>query len=210
MACHDPAQKKKENTMSDKPINLAVIVGSNREGRIAPVIANWFLQQLEKNSAFAVEVIDLAEIPLPSNISNTPHPDVVSYCEQLAAADAFVMIVPEYNHSYPAILKHAIDFGYKEWQAKPVGFVSYGGFAAGLRAVEHLRGVLAELHAMTMRDCVSFQNAWDQFDDQGQPLRPEDCQAAAEVMLHQVKWWAEALRSARANQPYTVTPTTQD
>ncbi|RMC37992.1 NADPH-dependent FMN reductase [Paracoccus alkanivorans] len=188
--------------MSDKQIHLAILVGSNREGRFAPVIARWFTQQVQSNAGFSADVIDLAEIDLPAAISDTPSAETLSFCERLAAADAFVMVVPEYNHSFPAVLKHAIDFGYQEWQAKPVGFVSYGGFAAGLRAVEHLRGVMAELHAMTMRDTVSFQNPWDAFDDDGRPANPEGCAAAAAVMLRQLKWWATALRRARMAESY--------
>lgn len=193
--------------MSDKPIHLVILVGSNREGRFAPVIANWFTEQVRSNADFTVDVIDLADAALPAAISDTPSAEAVSFCERLAAADAFVMVVPEYNHSFPAVLKHAIDFGYHEWQAKPVGLVSYGGFAAGLRAVEHLRGVMAELHAMTMRDTVSFQNPWDAFDDQGHAVRPDGCAAAAAVMLHQLKWWATALRQARRAEPYIEAPT---
>ncbi|MDZ5697071.1 NAD(P)H-dependent oxidoreductase [Chelativorans sp. M5D2P16] len=192
--------------MSDKPIHLAILVGSNREGRFAPVIARWFTQQVQSNAEFSVDVIDLADVALPAAITETPSTEAVSFCERLAAADAFVMVVPEYNHSFPAVLKHAIDFGYQEWQAKPVGFVSYGGFAAGLRAVEHLRGVMAELHAMTMRDTVSFQNPWDAFDDEGRPVSPGGCARAAAVMLHQLKWWATALRNARVAEPYTEAP----
>lgn len=192
--------------MSNGTIHLAIIVGSNREGRFAPVIAQWFMQWVQSNADFTIDIIDLADVTLPPAIPETPCAKMVAFCERLAAADAFVMIVPEYNHSFPAVLKHAIDFGYQEWQAKPVGFVSYGGFSAGLRAVEHLRGVMAELHAMTMRDTVSFQNPWDQFDEAGRPLSPRGCETAAAVMLHQLRWWADALRQARNAVAYTAEP----
>ena len=88
---------------------------------------------------------------------------------RLAAADAFVVVTPEYNHSYPAPVKTLIDWHFTEWQAKPVGFVSYGGMSGGLRAVEHLRGVFAELHAVTVRDTVSFHGAWDRFGPDAPP-----------------------------------------
>ncbi|CAD7036605.1 NADPH-dependent oxidoreductase [Pseudorhizobium endolithicum] len=192
--------------MSDKPIHLAILVGSNREGRLAPTVTEWFIEQIPSDDSFSVDVIDLAKVELPVVISDTPGPEAVAFCQRLADADAFVFVVPEYNHSFPAILKHAIDFGYQEWQAKPVGFVSYGGFGAGLRAVEHLRGVMAELHTVTMRDTVSFRNAWDVFDDHGRPIDPASCAGAATAMLHQLKWWATALRRARAAEPYTAAP----
>lgn len=190
--------------MTNTPIRLAVIVGSNREGRIAPTIGKWFLSQLKDRQEFKVDYIDLADINLPAILPEELDDDLKAYTARLGAADAFVMVVPEYNHSYPASLKQAIDLGYDEWRAKPVGFVSYGGFAAGLRSVEHLRGVLPELHSVTVRDTVSFQNAWDQFDEDGQPYNPAGCATAAGTMLHQLKWWAEALRSARMAVPYTI------
>lgn len=190
--------------MKNTPIRLAIIVGSNREGRLAPTIGNWFLSQVKDRQEFEVDYIDLADIKLPAILPDVLDDDLKAYTARLDAADAFVMIVPEYNHSYPASLKQAIDLGYEEWRAKPIGFVAYGGFAAGVRAVEHLRGVMPELHAVTLRDTVSFQNPWDQFDEDGQPRNPTGCAAAADTMLHQLKWWAEALRTARDAVPYTV------
>ena len=184
--------------MTNNPIRLAVIVGSNREGRLAPTIGKWFLSQLRERPEFEIDYIDLADINLPAILPEEMDDDLKAYTARLGMADAFVMIVPEYNHSYPASLKQAIDLGYEEWRAKPVGLVSYGGFAAGLRAVEHLRGVLPELHAVTLRDTVSFQNAWDQFDENGKPRNPAGYAAAAGTMLHQLRWWAEALRAARS------------
>jgi NAD(P)H-dependent FMN reductase len=78
-----------------------------------------------------------------------------------------------------------------------VAFVSYGGTGGGLRAVEQLRQVFAELHTVTMRDTVSFHMAWNCFDESGQPHDPAGCNAAAKTMLDQLAWWATALRTAR-------------
>jgi NAD(P)H-dependent FMN reductase len=115
-----------------------------------------------------------------------------------------VVVTPEYNHSFPASLKNAIDWHFTQWQAKPVGFVSYGGVAGGLRAVEHLRLVFAELHAMTVRGTVSFHMAPERFDANGEPREPEGCNRAAKAMLDQLVWWARALRTARAARPYAA------
>ena len=125
-----------------------------------------------------------------------------AFAARIGAADAFVIITPEYNHSYPAPLKLAIDSVYPEWQAKPVAFVSYGGYAAGLRAVEPLRCVFAELHATTIRETVSFYLAPQQFTDTGEPIDRPNVDAAATRLLDQLGWWARALRHARADTPY--------
>lgn len=184
-------------------LRLAVIIGSTREGRFGPTVAHWFAEQAGEFEGMEVDVVDLAEIPLPTVIDFGSAPDrhVVELGERLAAADAYVVVTPEYNHSFPAPLKNAIDLYRSEWQAKPVGFASYGGMGGGLRAVEQLRLVFAELHAMTVRDTVSFHNAWNHFDDNGSPIA-EGCNAAAKGMLNQIAWWARALRTARANEPY--------
>ena len=124
--------------------------------------------------------------------------------QRLAAADAFVVVTPEYNRSFPASLKNAIDWHFKEWRAKPVGFVSYGGMSGGLRAVEHLRQVFVELHAVTVRDAVSFHGVWGLFDTDGQPKDAAGCRTAATAMLDQFTWWGQALRDARERRPYAA------
>jgi NAD(P)H-dependent FMN reductase len=151
-----------------------------------------------------VEVLDLSDAQLPDMLSAERPPPVTAISPRLAAADAFVVVTPEYNHSFPAPLKTLIDWHTQEWRAKPVGFVSLGGLAGGLRAVEHLRQVFAELHAVTVRDTVSFHMAWTQFDSDGPPNDGEGTTRAAHVMLDQLAWWAEAVRDARARRPYGV------
>lgn len=95
-----------------------------------------------------------------------------------------------------------IDCFSEEWQAKPVAFVSYGGIAGGLRAVEQLRLVFAELHVVGVRDGVSFPNVWNQFDESGRPRNPQRASKAVATMLSRLAWWAIALRNARLNNDY--------
>ncbi|MGK4580531.1 NADPH-dependent FMN reductase [Kitasatospora sp. HPMI-4] len=188
------------------PLRLAVILGSTREGRFGPTVADWFVRQAQRRSELDVDFIDLAEHPLPAVMSRTPSAEdkelLAAVSPRLAEADAFVVITPEYNHSFPAPLKHAIDWHYTQWQAKPVGFVSYGGLGGGLRAVEQLRLVFAELHATTVRDSVSFHSVWSCFDEQGELVDGTVAEGAAKGMLDQLIWWGLALRQARADRPY--------
>ncbi|RKT70404.1 NAD(P)H-dependent FMN reductase [Saccharothrix variisporea] len=186
-------------------IKLAVIVGSTRSGRFAPVVANWFTEQARQRADLDLDVLDLADLGLPDVLAGwgeEPADEVKAVSPRLADADAFVVITPEYNHSFPAPLKSAIDWHTAEWRAKPVGFVSYGGHGGGLRAVEQLRLVFAELHAVTIRDTVSFHGAWSRFDENGEPLDAEGVNGAAKTMLDQLVWWGTALKDARAKQPY--------
>lgn len=189
--------------MNTTPLRTLVIIGSTREGRFGPTVAQWFVEQARGRDDLDVEVLDLADADLPERMGGDA-PQLAGVTPRLAAADAFVVVTPEYNHSYPASLKTLIDWHNREWHAKPVGFVSYGGMSGGLRAVEHLRGVFAELHATTLRDAVSFHGAWDRFDADERPVDPAGCNAAAKVLLDQVGWWGHALRDARRARPYEV------
>ncbi|MGA4842064.1 NADPH-dependent FMN reductase [Streptomyces sp. G45] len=188
------------------PVRVAVIIGSNREGRFGPVVAEWVLRRVREHGGFEVDVVDLAEVDLPTSLSYSPSAEVAAelakVSPKLAAADAFLVLTPEYNHSYPASLKNVIDWHGAEWQAKPVAFVSYGGLSGGLRAVEHLRPVLAELHAVTIRETVSFHNAGALFDDDGNHRDPQRADEAVRALLGQLEWWAWALRAAKEVRPY--------
>lgn len=188
--------------MSTAPLQVAVITASTREGRFGPTVAQWLANRAASHGDMAVDPIDLADHPVSTVLSTTPDPAMAGLSARLAAADAFVVVTPEYNHSYPAALKAVIDWHYDQWQAKPVGFVSYGGLSGGTRAVEHLRPVFAEVHATTVRHTVSFHNCWDKFDADGAALDPM-ADAAAKTMLDQLTWWGHALRTARETIPYT-------
>ncbi|MBF8185393.1 NAD(P)H-dependent oxidoreductase [Nonomuraea sp. K274] len=195
----------RENSPAEthEQLRLAVIVGSVRKVGFGSSVASWFAGQAGERTDMTLDVVCLAEISLPLAMPDPSGPPaaegdraLAELTPRLAVADAFVVITPEYNHSFPAVLKNAIDLHRKEWQAKPVGFVSYGGISGGLRAVEQLRLVFAELHAVTIRDTVSFHNAWNGPDDQA------GCATAAKTLLDQLAWWAWALRKAKAVRPY--------
>lgn len=192
-------------------LKLAVILGSVREGRFGPLVARWFAGEARQHDRFSVDLIDLAETPLPVVLPATPRelattegrpPEMVGLARKLEAADAFVVVTPEYNHSFPASIKSLIDWHFTEWQAKPVGFVSYGGFGGGLRAVEQLRLVFAEMRSVTVRDTVSFDNHWERFDADGRLTDPGGPNGAAKTLLDSLAWWGSALHDARLNSPH--------
>lgn len=193
--------------ITEGQLRLAVIIGSAREGRSGAAVARWFLGVADEFAIFEVDVIDLAETELPLSLTEHPEPPAAQVLSrvagQLEAADAFVVVTPEYNHSFSAPLKNLIDWHRTQWQAKPVGFVCYGGLSGGLRAVEQLRQVFAELHATTIRDTVSFHGVREQFGPDGK-LRGSDAGIPAKVMLERLAWWATALRDARTIRPYSA------
>jgi NAD(P)H-dependent FMN reductase len=187
-----------------RSLALTIIIGSTREGRFGPRVAAWFAGLAREHPDLAVEVIDLAEADLPIALSREASPALQQYRAQLDRAGAFVIVTPEYNHGYPAPLKQAIDLAYVEWQAKPVAFVSYGGMAGGLRAVEQLRQVFAEVHTVTVRDVVSLHNPWALFDPDARVHESIGAEGAAKTMLDRLTWWARALRTARQAAPYAA------
>lgn len=186
-------------------LRLAVITGGAGEGRFGDLIAQWLLAEVRRSKYFRTDHVDLRDLELPwvrpSDEVAVPEA-TAALLARLRQADAFLVVTPEYNHGYPAPLKHAIDLGYAEWHAKPVAFVSYGGMSGGLRAVEQLRQVFVELHATTIRDGVSFHRVEEQFHADGTVRDAEAVGAAAQAMLAQLEWWAEALRQARQRRPY--------
>ena len=126
-----------------------IVIGSVRPGRVGLPVAQWVKSAVDPDERFEVDLVDLAELALPF-MDEPAHPSKREYTkphtfawsERVDAANAFVFISPEYNHSYSPALKNAIDYLSKEWWRKPVGFVSYGGVSAGSRGVAALEPVL--------------------------------------------------------------------
>jgi len=183
------------------PTRLAVIYGSTREGRICDRVVKWLTGELIRFPHFDIDIIDPLDFALPATREMT-HPETTRLAGRLGMADAFIIVTPEYNHSFTASLKFLIDFFFEPWQGKPVAFVSYGGISGGLRAVEQLRLVFAELHAVTIRDSVSFTAPWNRFDQEGRLDSPEDALRLLDRMMARLEWWTQALATARANRPY--------
>jgi NAD(P)H-dependent FMN reductase len=179
---------------------LAVITGSVRDGRFGTTVLHWFTEQAASRDDYLVRSVDLADFAHPATMVDAE--DARAFRREIADADAIVIVTPEYNHSFPGPLKTAIDSVGRDWHAKPIGFVSYGGLSGGLRSVEALRVVFAELHAVTVRETVSFHGVWGEFDDEGRPTKPDAVNRAAVTLLNQLSWWTDALMDAKARRAY--------
>jgi NAD(P)H-dependent FMN reductase len=185
-------------------MKLLVIIGSTRPGRLGKPVADWFVEQAAEHGGFEVEVADLAELALPL-LDEPAHPASGQYTHQhtkdwsarVAAADAFVFVMPEYNHSYNAAVKNAIDYLNREWAYKPAGLVSYGGVSGGLRAVQALKPVLAALRMTPVVDAVTIPMIRTMVREGA--FEPTDIVAAsAKVMLDELVKFAAALAGLRA------------
>lgn len=192
-------------------MKLHVITASTRPGRVGPTIAKWFVDQIAPELGFDVEVVDLGDMALPM-LDEPNHPSEHLYLHEhtrrwsasVEAADAFVLVMPEYNVGFNAPLKNALDYLYTEWNHKPIGFVSYGMTSAGLRAVEMLKPVLVSLKMIPVHDAVSVPLRLRLGEDR--VLHPDSVMTdAAHGMLAELRVLAEALAPLRElNQVATV------
>jgi NAD(P)H-dependent FMN reductase len=186
---------------------LQIIIGSTRPGRVGLPIGRWIEKAALDHGGFDVELVDLAEVNLP--IFDEPkHPMLRQYTHDhtkawsatIERADAFVMVMPEYNHSFNAALKNAIDYLSHEWRHKPVGTVSYGGVAAGIRAVQQLKPVLSVLSMVPLTAAVPIPFVAKMISGEGDDkvfTPTEEVAAGATVMLDALAAWIPASKLLR-------------
>jgi NAD(P)H-dependent FMN reductase len=182
---------------------LMIIIASTRPGRVGLPVGQWFARQAEEQGDFDVQVVDLAQLNLPF-LDEPNHPRLRAYTKQhtkdwsamVDAADAFVLVTPEYNHGYAAPLKNAIDYLMHEWMYKPVGLVSYGGVSAGLRAVQMLKPTLSALKLIPLPEAVPITNVSAHFNEQGEFQATDQMNDAAAGMLRALRSWVDTLRPA--------------
>lgn len=149
-----------------------IVVGSVREGRVGLSIAEWVRNAATEDAQFDVDFADLKEIALPL-MDEPNHPRMRQYTKQhtidwaarVDAADAFLFVFPEYNHSYSPAIKNALDYLGHEWNRKPVGFVNWGGNSGGTRAQAALRPVVAMLGMVMTHGMIEINFPWTQIED---------------------------------------------
>lgn len=194
--------------MSNKTLKLLVILGSDRPGRVGERVGKWVTHSLKAYPQFTVDFADLAQLDLGHKLSSH-HPRTGIYeggvrelASKLGDADAFIIITPEYNHGYSAILKHAIDSVYAEWFTKAGAILSNGAASGGLRASEQIRQVLAELRTHITRNSIAISGASQKIDEDGMWVGADDMGPAFTSVIDELYWWGSALKSAREATPY--------
>lgn len=185
---------------------IAVIVGSIRPNRFGDKPAQWIVEHAKAHGGFEVELVDLQDYDLPlfdapaSDLwMPTPNPVAAKWQAKLDEFDGYIIVTPEYNRSVPGALKNAIDWAYKPFVKKAVAFVAYGA-VGGARAVEHLRNIMTELQAVTVRQAIHIggsdfvpimmgQKSWDDVKGGFDGFAPD--------LLDNLQWWTDATRAAR-------------
>jgi len=190
-------------------LNIPIILGSVREGRKSEAAAKFVLEKL-KAGGYQTQLVDFKELPLPFYNAPTvpvvyfktqyPNANAQKWSEIARAADAFVIVSPEYNHGYPAVLKNALDWGYLEFEKKPFGLVGVSnGTVAGARMIEQIRPIIQNFNAMSIKETVMIGPVEKYFGEDGK-LLDESLHKKVDGLLASLVWWAEALKKARSEQ----------
>jgi NAD(P)H-dependent FMN reductase len=188
-----------------KVLNVAVILGSTRPGRNGEAVARWVYELAQRRTDAKFELVDIKDFnlplldePIPPSLGQYSQPHTKVWAAKIAEFDAFVFVAPEYNHGISGALKNAIDFLFREWNHKSAGFVSYGGYANGSRAVEQLRLVMGELHVADVRAQVLLSLITD-FENFSIFKPAAGREASVNTMLDEVLTWGTALKTFRVN-----------
>jgi NAD(P)H-dependent FMN reductase len=190
--------------MGDGRPRLEIVICSTRSVRVGSSVADWFVPIAEAREDFDVGIADLRELDLPF-LSEPTHPRLRRYEDErtkgwsvrVGDADAFVLVMPEYNHGFNAPLKNALDTVYLEWAYKPVGFVSYGSIAGGTRAVQMVKPVLLFLRMSPVLEAVHIPFVSTLLDDDRRLQATEAMGDAARLMLDELVRMEQALRELR-------------
>ncbi|MFL6333265.1 MAG: NADPH-dependent FMN reductase [Pyrinomonadaceae bacterium] len=180
----------------ERPLYIPVILGTARKGRASENVANFMLGEVKQRAGVETELVDIRDLDLATDDEGESIKDA-RFSAQMSRADAVVIVVPEYNHGYPGLLKHALDTNLKEYVHKAAGVcgVSAGGFG-GTRVIQGLLPVLRELGLVTIFWDMNFSAAHKLFDEAGGLLEPAYVKRA-EQFLKELIWMAKVLRHGR-------------
>lgn len=196
-------------------LKIKIIIGSTRQNRFSEKPAQWIFEEAKKLEGVEAELLDLRDYPMPffddpmspSMAKGQYSNEVVKkWAAKINDGDAFIIVTPEYNHGYSAVLKNALDVIYPEWNRKSVGFVSYGS-ALGSRAVEQLRQVAVELQMTPIRNAIhipvdiffaAMMGKGPTGPEMFQPIREGMMGDRVQIFFDDLLWWARALKVARA------------
>jgi NAD(P)H-dependent FMN reductase len=190
------SRKEEETKMTTEKMNIGIILGSTRQGRVSPQVGEWVKGIADQRGNVNYEIVDIADFELPFlGTTDGSEPGIAAWNEKLASLDGFVFIVQEYNHSITGALKNALDFAREAWNNKAAGIVSYGS-TGGARAAEHLRGICGELKIADVRTHPTLSLFTD-FEN-GTEFKPQALHIDnVNAMLDEVEAWSGALKTLR-------------
>lgn len=183
---------------TNRPLSIPIILGTARQGRMSAHAARWMLGHIQKRPAIETQLLDVAELALPVDDAGEAIKDA-RISGILAQADALVIVSPEYNHSFPGLLKHFLDGYLKEYIHKAAGIVGVSaGQFGGTRGIQNLLPVLRELGLVTIFWDVNIGPVSKVFDDTGR-LLDDALIRRTDKFLDELVWMAKTLRYGRDN-----------
>jgi NAD(P)H-dependent FMN reductase len=185
----------------NRPVFLPVILGTARQGRISEHAARFVFEEVSKRPDVTTELIDIRNLRLSVDDAGEALKDT-QFSATVSRADGLILVVPEYNHSFPGLLKHVLDSNLKEYVHKAVGVcgVSAGPFG-GARMIQSLLPVLRELGLVTIFSDVYFGTAGKLFDSATGNITDPAYVGRLKKFVDELVWMARALRFARENIP---------
>ena len=185
--------------------NLKIITSTTRPGRSGVAVEKWFAEYAASKSAFTLELLDLSVINLPfmdepnhPRMQRYQHEHTKRWSAKINEADAFIIVLAEYNFGFPAPIKNALDFLFNEWMHKPVGFVSYGGVSGGLRSTQMLKQVVTTLSMMPIAAQVNIPFFAKLIDEKGVFHPNEIIIKSADHTLAELEKWSTSLKPMRS------------
>jgi NAD(P)H-dependent FMN reductase len=183
-------------------MKLVVIHGVKDEEAQDAVLLKWVTDVLAQRAEFEPWFMGPAVLlAKPDKVTAIQRQERLRH---LAEADAFLIITSQLSDVYHAGLRALIDEVSVHWHARPVAFIGYGGASGGLCAIDHLRQVLCEQHAVPVGNYVSFTDPWSLIDEVGQVRQTDQARLPMARMLVELNWWASTLKAAREQMPYVL------
>jgi NAD(P)H-dependent FMN reductase len=190
------SEKIEMSANTERPLFIPIILGTTRQGRRSEHVTRFVFEQTKKRADVETELIDVRELPMRLDDAGEQMKDA-AFSATIERCDGIILVVPEYNHGYPGLLKHALDMNLKEYIHKAVGIcgVSAGPFG-GARVIEGLLPVMRELGLVTIFEDVNFGKVQEIFDEEGR-LLDQSYVPRVDKFLNELIWIARVLRHGR-------------
>ena len=184
-----------------RPVFLPLVLGTSRQGRASEHVARFVFEQASQRTDLTSEWIDIRSIRLSIDDAGEALKDA-RFSATVTRADGLILVVPEYNHSFPGLLKHVLDTNLDEYIHKAAGVcgVSAGPFG-GARTIQSLLPVLRELGLVTIFTDVYFGSVRELFDPATGQINDPGYVRRVAKFFDELVWMARALRFARENLP---------
>jgi NAD(P)H-dependent FMN reductase len=181
-----------------RPLNIPVILGTVRKGRASANVARLLADLLNRRAGVESVVIDIASMSIPVDDAGEAIKDA-AFSAAMTKADGLVIVAPEYNHSFPGLLKHVLDSCLSEYIHKAVGLVGVAsGPFMGTRVVQNMLPVMRELGLVTIFYDTNIGKVGRVFSPDG-TLLDQALVRRSDRFIRELIWMSKTLREGRGH-----------